>query len=186
MALTLTLRMITGRTPLHYAMERRNGADNARWLLMRGAAPQRGQVRRIRPPQPREHEFPHPHRRSTPRPVASASSSAPAANPASTRHRAQHRVAADPFLSHHLGTFLILHPADSPLSTSERIAMHRVFANHGPPWGAGRRGLRGVGLAARARTRARAHQPLDAKEDDIYSFCSSAHGDLTQLTKPTW
>ena len=90
---------------------------------------------------------------------------------------AQHRVAADPFLSHHLGTFLILHPADSPLSTSERIAMHRAiretvdlfctepYSEYVPMVSGRAESILGVPEGS-----------LDAKEDDIYSFWFEATG----------
>ena len=89
---------------------------------------------------------------------------------------AQHRVAADPFLSHHLGTFLILHPADSPLSTSERIALHRAiretmdllgepYSDYVPMVSRCAEEILGVPKGS-----------LDDKEYDIYSFWFEATG----------
>ena len=89
---------------------------------------------------------------------------------------AQHRVAADPFLSHHLGTFLILHPADSPLSTSEKIALHRAIRETmdllGEPYSdyvpmVSRRAEEILGVPKGS---------LDDKEYDIYSFWFEATG----------
>ena len=167
-----------GRTPLHYAMDSRNGADNARWLLMRGAAfdsKDMSDVDEYGPLSPRNMNF---HiltddlRLALWRRLKLYSFGKPSKYTTS----AQHRVAADPFLSHHLGTFLILHPADSPLSTSEQIALHRAIREImdllGEPYSdyvpmVSRRAEEILGVPKGS---------LDDKEYDIYSFWFEATG----------
>ena len=165
-----------GRTPLHYAMDLRNGADNARWLLMRGAAfdseDRFDEYGPLSPGNMNFHILTDDLRLALWRRLKLYSFGKPSKYTTS----AQHRVAADPFLSHHLGTFLILHPADSPLSTSERIAMHRAiretmdllgspYSDYVPMVSGRAEEILGVPKGS-----------LDAKEDDIYSFWFEATG----------
>ena len=165
-----------GRTPLHYAMDSRNGADNARWLLMRSAAfdseDRFDEYGPLSPGNMNFHILTDDLRLALWRRLKLYSFGKPSKYTTS----AQHRVAADPFLSHHLGTFLILHPADSPLSTSERIAMHRAIRETmdllGEPYSdyvpmVSRRAEEILGVPKGS---------LDAKEDDIYSFWFEATG----------
>ena len=119
-----------GRTPLHYAMDSRNGADNARWLLMRGAAfdsKDMSDVDEYGPLSPRNMNF-HILTDDLRLALWRRLKLYAFGKPSKYTTSAQHRVAGLPELSHHIGAFLILRPLDQVLTAPEKAAVLQAIA----------------------------------------------------------